>query len=51
MIVLLLITEDGSHKLKSASRYISKNGCEWDSNSCPHQPEINSGIEIAAILK
>jgi len=27
------------HTLKSASGYVSKNGCEWDSNSCPHQPE------------
>jgi len=30
----------GRHKLKSALEYVSKNGCEWDSNPCPHQPEI-----------
>jgi len=30
------------HKLKSSSGYVSKNGCEWDSNPCPHQPEIYS---------
>jgi len=28
----------GRHKLKSASGYVSKNGYEWDSNPCPHQP-------------
>jgi len=41
------------HKLKSASGYVSKNGCEWDSHSnpCPHQTETYSGIEVAAILK
>jgi len=39
------------HKLKSASRYVSKNGCEWDSNPYPHQPETYSVIEVAAILK
>jgi len=39
------------HKLKSASGYVCKNGCEWDSNPCPHQPETYSGIEVAAILK
>jgi len=37
------------HKLKSASGYVSKNGCEWDSN--PYQPETYSGIEATAILK
>jgi len=41
----------GRHKLKSVSRYVSKNGCEWNSNPCPHQPESYSGIEVAAILK
>jgi len=28
-----------------------QNGCEWDSNPCPRQPETNSGIEVAAILQ
>jgi len=37
------------HKLKSALGYVSKNGCELDSNSCPHHPETYSGIEVAAI--
>jgi len=31
--------ENGSHKLKSVSGYVSESGCEWDSNPCPHQPE------------
>jgi len=38
-------------KLKSASGYVSKIGCEWDSNPCLHQPETYSGVEVAAILK
>jgi len=25
-------TEDKNYKLKSTSEYVSKNGCEWDSN-------------------
>jgi len=29
--------ENRRHKLKSASGYVSKNGCEWDLNPCPHQ--------------
>jgi len=40
------------HKLKLASGYdVSKNGCEWNSNPCPHQPETYSGIEVAVIVK
>jgi len=41
----------GRHKLKPALGYVSKNGCERDSNPCPHQPETYSGIKVAAILK
>jgi len=29
----------------------AKNGCEWYSNPCPHQPQTYPGIEVAAILK
>jgi len=25
---------------------VSKNGSDWDSNSCPHQPETYYGIEV-----
>jgi len=42
---------DERHKLKSALRYVGKNGCKWDSNPCLHQPDTYSGIEVAAILK
>jgi len=31
------------HKLKSALGYVSKNGCKWGSNPCPHQP-INTEL-------
>jgi len=28
-----------------------KNGCEWDSNSYPCQPETCRGIEVTVIFK
>jgi len=37
--------------LISASGYISKNDCKWNSNPCLHQPETYSSNEVMAILK
>jgi len=32
-----------SHTLLSARDVSAKDGCEWDSNPCPHQPQTYSG--------
>jgi len=40
-----------SHKLLLDRGYIIKNGCEWDSNPCPHQRETCPEIDVATILK
>jgi len=33
------------HKVFFSSGYISNNGCEWDSNPCPHHPDKYCGIK------
>jgi len=33
---IILKIEKEHHELKSISSYVSKNGCEWDLNPCPH---------------
>jgi len=34
------------HKLLSARGMSAKNGCEWDLNSCSHQPETYTGLNL-----
>jgi len=46
-----LKTEDRTSLAFIRPGYASRNGSDWDSNSCLHQPEACPGIEVAAILE
>jgi len=48
--IILLKKKTECHKLRTASGYVSKNGCEWDSNTCPYQLETYLVLRFIYLL-
>jgi len=44
VVTIRMKREDRKSKAFISPGYSSKNGCEWISNPCPHQPEMYFGI-------